>query len=160
MVQIVSGTGIDRILSAQEVREDQVASRLQAQVVAGNAARADALSDVRAVRAHLRADEITDLVKPPLTEREGEGDAREVDQLDRRPQLGSLLDDPQQVNEILQETQGVDTPFQQGLKEQQAALLEDAYRRALFIATIDPGRSPTVLAPRDLGARLNSNRFG
>ena len=58
--------------------------------------------------------------------------------------------DPEIVNQILEDTQGLDR-YRQRQEEllRQASLVTDAYERSVFISMIDPGRAMTVLGTRE-----------
>ena len=84
----------------------------------------------------------------PLDLRESE--ARGIKGAERRPPFATFVRDPETVNQILEDTQGLDR-YRQRQEEllRQASLVTDAYERSVFISMIDPGRAMTVLGTRE-----------
>ena len=79
-----------------------------------------------------------------------ESEARSIKGAERRPQFATFVRDPEIVNQILEDTQGLDR-YRQRQEEllRQASLVTDAYERSVFISMIDPGRAMTVLGTRE-----------
>ncbi|MEK9673100.1 MAG: hypothetical protein VW268_11455 [Rhodospirillaceae bacterium] len=145
MVELVTGSGAHRTLSLNAAQQYAAEAQRLAQAEAAQQRR-----DLLAVgAARLRADP---LARGPLdaTVPAGDVDARSADRPSRSPQLADLVSDPNEVNRILEETQGVNRRGSDGDRAAQAALLVDAFRRSLFISMIDPGRAMTVLGARDI----------
>ena len=100
MVEIVSGSGIDRILSKNEVQED-LATRL-------NRLRA---TDARDGRIEIRAATLArGLEAEALAQAENQGPAADLesDAATRQPRFADLVGNAETVNRALEETQGVD----------------------------------------------------
>jgi hypothetical protein len=144
MVEIVSGSGIARILSYNEVQEDRVARE--------NAARAalarDGRIDVREAGL-ARALEAEALAGAATREAPADGVAGD-DTSTRSPRFADLVSDPETVNRALEDTQGVDRQISEGERLRQAASLADSFLRNYFISLIDPGRAISTISPRDL----------
>ncbi|MAO57567.1 MAG: hypothetical protein CMM61_18000 [Rhodospirillaceae bacterium] len=79
-----------------------------------------------------------------------ESEARGIEGPERRSQFATFVRDPEIVNQILEDTQGLDR-YRQRQEEllRQASLVTDAYERSVFISMIDPGRAMTVLGTRE-----------
>ena len=79
-----------------------------------------------------------------------ESEARGIEGPERRSQFATFVRDPETVNQILEDTQGLDR-YRQRQEEllRQASLVTDAYERSVFISMIDPGRAMTVLGTRE-----------
>jgi len=143
MVDIVSGSGISRILSFNEVQEDTVQRQ--------NVDRAaDALSRRRelAEAAVLRGDATFGFGRAGRTDRNEQRDLP-ADQPDRFPRLANFVADPESVNQILEDSQGVDQALSASERLRQAAVIDDSFRRSFFISMIDPGRAMTMLGTRE-----------
>lgn len=143
MVQIVSGSGIERILSSNEVQEDRTA-RLNR--IRGADARESRLEvrEATLVRA-LEADALARASsESPVSEEFNDADAT------RRPRFADLVGDAETVNQALEDTQGVDRRITEGERLRQAAVLADSFLRSYFISMIDPGRAISTISPRDI----------
>jgi hypothetical protein len=79
-----------------------------------------------------------------------ENEARGTEGPERRPQFATFVRDPETVNQMLDDTQGLDR-YRQHQEDllRQASLVTDAYARSVFISMIDPGRAMTVLGTRE-----------
>ena len=79
-----------------------------------------------------------------------DSEARGIEGAERRLQFATFVRDPETVNQILEDTQGLDR-YRQRQEEllRQASLVTDAYERSVFISMIDPGRAMTVLGTRE-----------
>jgi hypothetical protein len=149
MVEIVSGSGIDRILSRNEVQED----------------RATQLNRLRAVeardgRVEIRAATLArGLEAEALAQAENQGAAADLesDAATRQPRFADLVGDSETVNRALEETQGVDRVATAGERLRQAAVLADSFLKSYFISMIDPGRAMTMLSPRDIARPLEED---
>tara|TARA_B100000965_G_scaffold249994_1_gene210242 strand:+ start:1651 stop:2112 length:462 start_codon:yes stop_codon:yes gene_type:complete len=144
MVEIVSGSGLTRILTTNEVQEDRV--------YFDNLARA---ADAQDRRAAIRGAGLSRAVEADALARAATADAAAAaeqpddDTASRRPRFADLFDNPDAVNRALEETQGVDRVLSEGERLRQAAVLEDAFRRSYFISMVDPGRAMTMISPRE-----------
>lgn len=149
MVEIVSGSGIDRILSQNEVQEDR-AMRL-------NRLRA---AEARDGRVEIRAATLArGLEAEALAQAENQGTAvdLESDAATRQPRFADLVGNAESVNRALEETQGVDRVVSAGERLRQAAVLTDSFLRSYFISMIDPGRAMTMISPRDIARPLEED---
>ena len=145
MVQIVSGAGIDRILTMNEVQEDRVA-RLNA---ARAAAARDERTDIREASTARQFQEDS-LFRDAISAAESAADANNEQATTRRPRFADLVGNAEVVNRALEETQGVDRSVTEGERLRQASVLNDSFQRSYFIALIDPGRSMTMISPREM----------
>ena len=142
MVEIASGTGIDRILSQNEVQEDRTTrlNRLRA-------------AEARDGRLEIRAAALArGLEAEALAQAQGQGAAADLepDAPTRRPRFADLVGNAESVNQALEETQGVERLVTAGERLRQAAVLTDSFLRSYFISMIDPGRAMTMISPRDI----------
>jgi len=141
MVEIVSGSGIDRILSQNEVQEDRTTrlNRLRA-------------AEARDGRLEVRAATVArGLEAEALAQAQGQ-DAADLDPdaPTRRPRFADLVGDTDSVNRALEETQGIDRLVTAGERLRQAAVLTDSFLKSYFISLVDPGRAMTMISPRDI----------
>ena len=152
MVEIVSGSGLARILTTNEVHEDRVFFQ--------NRARA---ADAQDRRAAIREAGLSRAVEAEALARAATADAAaavedpDADTTSRRPRFADLLDNAEAVNRALEETQGVDRVLSEGERLRQAAILEDAFRRSYFISMVDPGRAMTMISPRETATPLEDD---
>lgn len=65
---------------------------------------------------------------------------RESEGINRQPSLANLVRDPQFVNDLLEETQGVNTPLTGLERLQQVQRFNDAYERSFFISAMSSVR--------------------
>ncbi|MEQ9172000.1 MAG: hypothetical protein RLO05_12585 [Rhodospirillales bacterium] len=142
MVEIVSGSGIDRILSQNEVQEDRTTrlNRLRA-------------TEARDGRLEVRAATVArGLEAEALAQAQGQDAAADLepDAPTRRPRFADLVGDTDSVNRVLEETQGIDRLITAGERLRQAAVLTDSFLKSYFISMIDPGRAMTMISPRDI----------
>jgi uncharacterized protein (DUF1501 family) len=149
MVSIVSGTGIDRILSLNEVQEDRATAlnRLRA-------------ADARDTRIEIRAASLArGLEAEALAQAQDQGAAADLepDAATRRPRFADLVGNAETVNRALEDTQGVDRVVTAGERLRQAAVLADSYLRSYFISMIDPGRAMSTISPRDIARPLQDD---
>ncbi|MAO56437.1 MAG: hypothetical protein CMM61_12160 [Rhodospirillaceae bacterium] len=152
MVEIVSGSGLTRILTTNEVQEDRVFFQ--------NRARAADAQDRRAAirEAGLsRAVEAEALARAATADAAAAAEQPDDDTASRRPRFADLFDNPDAVNRVLEETQGVDRVLSEGERLRQAAVLEDAFRRSYFISLVDPGRAMTMISPRETATPLEDD---
>lgn len=143
MVEFVSGSGIDRILSRNEVQENE-ALRVRTDSAVAALDRRQELAEAAAAR----RPGIGGFSAGAGVDPEAGGDLRPADQPNRTPRLSDVLGDPAAANQLLEDGQGVDQAVSQADRLQQAALIDDAFRRSVFISMIDPGRAMTVLGTR------------
>lgn len=143
MVEIVSGSGIERILSYNEVQEDQT-QRL-------NTVRA---ADARDGRLEIREASLARGLQAEALARAAADEAAAEDltpdAATRRPRFADLVGDPETVNRALEDLQGVESSASAGERLRQAAVLADNFLRSYFISMIDPGRAMTMISPRDI----------
>lgn len=157
MVEIVSGSGLTRILTTNEVQEDRVFFQ--------NRVRA---ADAQDRRAAIREAGLSRAVEAEALARAATADAAtadaatavedpDADTTSRRPRFADLIDNAEAVNRALEETQGVDRVLSEGERLRQAAILEDAFRRSYFISMVDPGRAMTMISPRETATPLEDD---
>jgi len=129
MVEAISGSGLDRILSRRDVLADSTEETLRARSVerADLAAQADAEAFRNA----------------------SDRGALSIEALTGRPRLADLLRDPETVNRLIDETQSVD----RGRRVEEAAPVRlhvfDAVRQAYDAAFFDPGRAGNLQGTRE-----------
>lgn len=150
MVEIVSGSGIARILSLNEVQEDRTA-RL-------NTGRAADARDTRlAVREATLARSLeVEALAQAAGDTPADADAAE-DAATRRPRFADLVGDAETVNRALEDTQGVDRRASAGERLRQASVLADSFLRSYYISMIDPGRAMTMISSRDIARPLEQD---
>ena len=142
MVDIVSGSGLSRILTRNEVQEDTVVRQNLLHATEA-AARREELARATALR------------RPDPVLGAGVGSAQAVDRelptdsANRFPRLATFIADPASVNRILEDSQGVDRIPTAAERLGQAAVINDSFRRSFFISMIDPGRAMTMLGTRE-----------
>lgn len=148
MVEIVSGSGIDRILSQNEVQEDRATRQNRLRAV-----------DARDGRIEMRAATLArGLEAEALAQAENQGAVDlESDAATRQPRFADLVGNAESVNRALEETQGVDRVASAGERLRQAAVLTDSFLRSYFISMIDPGRAMTMISPRDIARPLEED---
>lgn len=133
MVDAISGTGLERVLSRQDMLDDRAEDIRRAR--SADRARIAALAEADAFRA----------VAQVAAGRQ----AASQEALAGRPRLADLLRDPDTVNRLIDQTQSVDRAGER----QVAALVQgaafDAVRQAYASAFFDPGRAGTVLGMRE-----------
>lgn len=149
MVEIVSGSGIDRILSKNEVQED-LAARLNRQRAA----------EARDTRVEIRAAALArGLEAEALGQAENQGAAGDLesDTAIRQPRFADLVGNAETVNRALEETQGVDRLVTAGERLRQSAVLTESFLKSYFISMVDPGRAMTMISPRDIARPLEED---
>ncbi|HBC08070.1 MAG TPA: hypothetical protein DC046_10890 [Rhodospirillaceae bacterium] len=167
MVEVVSGSGIARILSYNEVQEDRAARQ--------NVIRA---ADARDRRLEIRAATLsrslenetleiassTGLFSDDAFSNSNDGgalvgavDERSADGPARRPNFADMVADPQFVNDALEDMQGIERRISREESRRLSAVLADKLLRTHFISMIDPGRAMTMLSPRDIARPLEED---
>ncbi|MEQ8504371.1 MAG: hypothetical protein RIB80_03530 [Rhodospirillales bacterium] len=144
MVEIVSGSGLDRILSLNAVQQDAVARQNMRQA-AGALERRNDLVEVARGTNRARPIPIGD-PRPSI------GPTRDfpIETEFRTNRLAKLVRDPETMNQILEITQGADRRQETaGDRIIQASMVKDAYDRSVYISMIDPGRELTVMIARE-----------
>lgn len=133
MVDVISGTGLDRVLSRQDMLDDRAEDIRSAR--SADRARLAAVAEADAFRAGAET----------AAERRSASQAA----LAGRPRLADLLRDPETVNRLIDQTQSIDRVR----RWEEAALVQslafDAMRQAYASAFFDPGRAGTVLGMRE-----------
>lgn len=143
MVEIVSGSGFERILSMNEVQED----RVQRQNTDRAAAARDGRLEIRnaGLARALEAEALAQAAQRDATLEEIPPDGAT-----RRPRFADLVSDPETVNQALEDVQGVEREASAGERLRQAAVLADSFLRSYFISLVDPGRAMSSISPREL----------
>ena len=135
MVDAISGSGLDRVVSSQQQFVDRTEELQRARAAAASRqATNDAFASAGA--AQLKA----------------ERQAASQEALTGRPRLGDLIRDPQTANHILEQTQSVDlaNAADQTRKAEQAVQAQRANYalRNYFLSFVNPGGDFNVLAMR------------
>lgn len=133
MVDAITGSGLDRVLSRQDMLDDRAESIRRAR--SAERTRLAAVAEADAFRAG--------------AETAAERGTASQEALAGRPRLADLLRDPETVNQVIDQTQSVD----RDRRWEAAALVQaaafDAMRQAYSSAFFDPGRAGTVLGMRE-----------
>lgn len=149
MVEIVSGSGIDRILSKNEVQED-LATRLNRQRAV----------EARDTRIEIRSAALARGLEAEASAQVGnqgiDADLGSETAI-RQPRFADLVGNAETVNRALEETQGVDRLVTAGERLRQSAVLTDSFLKSYFISMVDPGRAMTMISPRDIARPLEED---
>lgn len=135
MVDAISGTGLDRVLSSRDQTIDRRQSIARAHAVANS--RADAAAfDAAANRAQLRA----------------ESQVPSQEALAGRPRLGDLIRNSDTANQILDQTQSVDRAVRQDAARKAEQLIQanqaNYFLRTYYLSYVTPGGDYNTLGAR------------